>query len=77
MKHRTQALRFIGSSTSTTSISLANLLIIRPIGVISKNDIGLLKTLSNIRMCIVLDALMVFLAINIDAKSMKKAEKFH
>ena len=54
--------RVIGKVLSTTSTSFANRLTMRPMGVVSKNDIGLLIILSSIPSCNILQAAIVPMA---------------
>ena len=54
--HLVQTSRFDGIIVSMMSISLANRLIIRPIGVLSKKDIGARRPFSRIPRCRFLEA---------------------
>lgn len=59
MKHAIHDLRLVGSITSTVSKSLEKRLTIRPMGVMSKKDIGLRKMLLSASLCKIFEAWIV------------------
>ena len=64
-RHRSHDLNASGTDLSTASISFENLLMMRPVGVDSKNCIVLFKMDTNMRSCMVL----------IEAKNMQRYKK--
>ena len=68
-----QLRRFIGSKTSTMSRSLENLLTMRPIGVISKNEEGLRMRFESMRLLRTQLAMLVPKASSIEPPRTKQA----
>jgi hypothetical protein len=64
----------IGISTSTVSMSLEILLMMRPRGVVSKKDVGALMILATRRLCSIPEAEIVPMAMHRPWKSMKIPE---